>query len=97
MLIQSFVVILVQFNYFSATSHVKRDDALVDEVKSSLAMQVKSLAVEAGLNHPFHYMNYAGGDEDVFAGYAEGKVEWLRKVKEGVVGNGRWDVGGFKV
>jgi hypothetical protein len=91
------IVLLVQFNYCSTAVNTKRDDALVDEAKSRLAAQVKALSVEAGLDHPFHYMNYAGGDEDVFAGYAEGRREWLRKVKESVVGNGRWDVGGWKI
>lgn len=47
--------------------------------------------------HPFKYINYCDGSVDVFAGYGKEQREWLRKVKKEVVGNERWDVGGFKV
>ena len=60
--------------------------------------------MEAGIHHPFQYLNYASGGDDVFAGYGERSREWLRGVKKGVLGldgkgmgKGRWDIGGFKI
>lgn len=55
------------------------------------------VAMEAGIHHPFRYLNYADGGDDVFASYGEKSRAWLKGVKAGVVGKGRWDVGGFKV
>jgi len=47
--------------------------------------------------HPYKYINYADGGDDVFAGYGQKQREWLRKVKRDLIGKERWDVGGFKV
>lgn len=47
--------------------------------------------------HEYKYINYLDGKVDAFKGYGEKQREILRGVKREVVGEGRWDVGGFKV
>lgn len=57
----------------------------------------EAIAKEHEMWHRYKYIKYAEGGTDVFAGYGEENREWSRKVKKDVVGDVRWDVGGFKV
>lgn len=85
------------FFYNSRPRRAKWDDPLVRKTAESIMYRWQMMAQGHDMWHPFKYINYCDGSVDVFAGYGKEQREWLRKVKKEVVGNERWDVGGFKV
>ncbi|KAE9368211.1 FAD-binding domain-containing protein [Stipitochalara longipes BDJ] len=78
-----------------------REDELVGAAGKRIVGRSEKAAKEAGLWHPYVYINYADVEQDVFAGYGEGNRERLREIQrkwdpEGVFG-ARLQPGGFKV
>ena len=78
-----------------------REDEVVSAVGKRIVQRSEKVAKEMGLWHPYVYLNYADGGQDVFAGYGGENRERLREVQrkwdpEGVFGE-RLQPGGFKV
>lgn len=83
--------------YNSHPRRYARDDPLVRKAAENIMYRWRMMAQGHGMWHPYKYINYADGGDDVFAGYGQKQREWLRKVKRDLIGKERWDVGGFKV
>ncbi|EPS41501.1 hypothetical protein H072_4616 [Dactylellina haptotyla CBS 200.50] len=63
---------------------LKAHDALAAECVGKAFAALQSLAESRGLYHPFKYMNYANGTQDVLAGYGTASVARLQQVKAAV-------------
>lgn len=57
------------------------DDEVVYLAMSNFINRAVALGKEMGLYHPFVYMNYAHGTQDVYGGYGEENRERLRGVR----------------
>lgn len=82
------------------------DSAADDELCLSTMKEIidtgEAWAKELGVYHPYIYANYAGPWQDVFGGYGEENVKWLKKLQkkydpEGVFTLGGLASGGFKL
>ena len=76
------ILILTNEIVFSVTfsqdaADYERFQALADKIMSDIA----SLAKERGLYHPFIYQNYAGSEQDVYAGYSKENRARLRQIQ----------------
>ena len=55
----------------------------------------ETLAKELGIYHPYKYVNYAEGFQDVVSGYGEENVKGLQKVQRKYDPEGIYAKGGF--
>ncbi|KAF3917901.1 hypothetical protein ABW20_dc0108283 [Dactylellina cionopaga] len=62
----------------------KWQDAKAAECVGVAFAKMKEVAEAKGLYHPFKYMNYANGTQDVLSGYGPASVNRLRQVKSEV-------------
>lgn len=56
----------------------KADDALVESTLASFNTRAKAAANAAGVMHPYVYLNYAQGNQDVFASYGAANKAFLK-------------------
>lgn len=60
----------------------EKDDEVVHAATKRFLDRSVELAKSMGKDRPFVYMNYAGKDQEVYAGYGQESVHRLREVKE---------------
>ena len=60
------------------------DDEMVMKAFWTYLERAQDKAAELGVWHPYKYWNYAHVDQDVFEGFGEEGLEWLRKVQRDV-------------
>ncbi|KAK6512290.1 hypothetical protein TWF481_001180 [Arthrobotrys musiformis] len=63
------------------TWNLKSQDTLAAECVGKAFAKLRQLAEQKGIYHPFQYMNYANGTQDVLAGYGAVSGDRLRQVK----------------
>ncbi|KAF3172624.1 hypothetical protein TWF788_009388 [Orbilia oligospora] len=60
---------------------LKSQDALAAECVGKVFAKLRQIAEQRGIYHPFMYMNYANGTQDVLSGYGAASGDRLRQVK----------------
>ncbi|PPJ53176.1 hypothetical protein CBER1_11882 [Cercospora berteroae] len=78
----------------------KKDDELVEQVSREISRLSEEYAREKGTLDPYIYLNYAASGQDVFAGYGEGRKEFMQEVSRKYDPEGFFQVvkqGGFKL
>jgi len=94
-------ILISSFTIAFSSTKDGNEDELVGKVGKRIVERSEMVAKEMGLWHPYIYINYADGEQDVFQGYGEENRERLRRIQrkwdpEGVFG-ARLQPGGFKV
>jgi hypothetical protein len=57
-----------------------QDDDLIESLAGEFTKRVKVATTAQGSLHPYIYLNYAAGGQDVFASYGENNLERLLEV-----------------
>jgi hypothetical protein len=91
------ILLLLSYNWQN-----KSDDEEVETAAKKLIADVDEKTREMDGWNKFKYLNYAAGwqEHDVFGGYGEGNLDFLRQVAERYDAGGLWRKrcpGGFKV
>lgn len=77
-----------------------KDDEVMSQKTHDLTILFESMARERDLLHPFIYMNYASGSQNVYGGLGEENYGKLKEVKNKYDPDnvfGRYWFGGFKL
>lgn len=82
--------------------HLPSDDEIVLQSHTRALERGEEAAKKSGLWHPYKYINYARGDQDVWSGAGEENLRELRRVQRqvdplGVFTDGGLASGGFKL